>query len=232
MHIPQGPTATLALELFDDALAAALRPSPDYDVSRWLYVPNHYSEYRYILGTRGRKPLICMGINPSTAAPDALDPTLQSAQRIALSNGYDSFLMFNVYAQRATRPDDMERSCNPVLHAENRRAFRYLLSVPGPRPVGRLGEHHREAGVSDGLYAGLCRRRQRRRGRVVHRRPPAEIRPPPPPPVSQGGHEAAGLRHRQISAGPGNLNRCEAQSRPPPNGGGLLFFCVTATFSS
>ena len=29
-----------------------------------------------------------------------------------------------------------------------------------------------------------------------------------------------------------NLNRCEAQSRPPPNGGGLLFFCVTATFSS
>lgn len=104
MHIPQGPTATLALELFDDALAAALRPSPDYDVSRWLYVPNHYSEYRYILGTRGRKPLICMGINPSTAAPDALDPTLQSAQRIALSNGYDSFLMFNVYAQRATRP--------------------------------------------------------------------------------------------------------------------------------
>ena len=115
------------------ALAAALRPSPDYDVSRWLYVPNHYSEYRYILGTRGRKPLICMGINPSTAAPDALDPTLQSAQRIALSNGYDSFLMFNVYAQRATRPDDMERSCNPVLHAENRRAFRYLLSLsPAP----------------------------------------------------------------------------------------------------
>ena len=133
MHIPQGPTAPLALELFDDALAAALRPSPDYDVSRWLYVPNHYSEYRYILGTRGRKPLICMGINPSTAAPDALDPTLQSAQRIALSNGYDSFLMFNVYAQRATRPDDMERSCNPVLHAENRRAFRYLLSLsPAP----------------------------------------------------------------------------------------------------
>lgn len=133
MHIPQGPTAALDLEPFDEALAAALRPAPDYDAARWLYVPNHYSEYRYILGTRGRKPLICMGINPSTAAPDALDPTLQSAQRIALSNGYDSFLMFNVYAQRATRPDDMERSCNPVLHAENRKAFRYLLSLsPAP----------------------------------------------------------------------------------------------------
>ena len=102
-HIPQGTTDTVALELFEPALDAALRPSPDYDVSRWLYVPNTYSEYRYILGTRGQKSLICVGINPSTAAPDALDPTLQSAQRIALNNGYDSFLMFNVYAQRATR---------------------------------------------------------------------------------------------------------------------------------
>ena len=127
MHIPQGPTAALDLEPFDEALAAALRPAPDYDAARWLYVPNHYSEYRYILGTRGRKPLICMGINPSTAAPDALDPTLQSAQRIALSNGYDSFLMFNVYAQRATRPDDMERTCNPMLRRENAAAFRWAL---------------------------------------------------------------------------------------------------------
>ena len=101
MHIPTCETNQLELVRFEPALEAANRPSPDYDVSRWLYVPNFYSEYRYILGTRGEKPLICIGINPSTAAPDALDPTLQSAQRIALSNGYDSFLMFNVYAQRA-----------------------------------------------------------------------------------------------------------------------------------
>ena len=129
MHIPQSSTDLLALEPFDPALEAALSPSADYDVSRWLYVPNTYSEYRYILGTRGQKPLICIGINPSTAAPDALDPTLQSVERIAHFNGYDSFLMFNVYAQRATRPDDMERQCNLLLHEENRKAFRYLLSL-------------------------------------------------------------------------------------------------------
>jgi len=129
MHIPQATTDTLQLELFQPALEAALRSTPDYDVNRWLYVPNQYSEYRYILGTRGKKPLICIGINPSTAAPDALDPTLQSVERIAHSNGYDSFLMFNVYAQRATRPDDMEKICNFKLHEENRKAFRYLLSL-------------------------------------------------------------------------------------------------------
>ena len=129
MHIPQSTTDVLQLELFEPALETALQPAADYDVDRWLYVPNTYSEYRYILGTRGKKPLICIGINPSTAAPDALDPTLQSVQRIAHANGYDSFLMFNVYAQRATRPDDMERQCNLQLHEENRKAFRYLLSL-------------------------------------------------------------------------------------------------------
>ena len=127
MHIPQGPTSTLELPSFESALAQALQPSADYDVSRWLYVPNTYSEYRYLLGTRGARPLICVGINPSTAAPDALDPTLQSVQRIALANGYDSFLMFNVYAQRATRPDDMEQVYNPRLQDENRKAFAWLL---------------------------------------------------------------------------------------------------------
>ena len=128
-HIPSGATALLDVLPFDDALAAALRPSPDYDAARWLYVPNVYSDYRYILGTRGERPLICVGINPSTAAPDALDPTLKSVERIALANGYDSFLMFNVYAQRATRPDDMERTYNPLLHRENLKAFDYLLSL-------------------------------------------------------------------------------------------------------
>ena len=128
-HIPQSATSALELELFQPSLHAALQPAADYDVNRWLYVPNRYSEYRYILGTRGNKPLICIGINPSTAAPDALDPTLQSVERIAHANGYDSFLMFNVYAQRATRPDDMEPICNHQLHEENRKAFRYLLSL-------------------------------------------------------------------------------------------------------
>ena len=129
MHIPSCETTALELPDFDGALAAALQPCERYDVNRWLYVPNDYEEYRYILGTRGENPLICVGINPSTAAPDALDNTLKSVERVALYNGYDSFLMFNVYAQRATRPDDMERSCNAALHRQNMRAFDYALSL-------------------------------------------------------------------------------------------------------
>ena len=129
MHIPKGTTAQLELVTFQEALKAANTPSPDYDIQKWLYVPNFYSEYRYILGTRGQKPLICIGINPSTAQPDDLDNTLKSVERIALGNGYDSFLMFNVYAQRATDPDHMEKCCNLQLHRENLEAFRYILSI-------------------------------------------------------------------------------------------------------
>ncbi len=133
MHIPQGTTAELELVTFRQALECANTPSPDYDIHTWLYAPNFYSEYRYILGTRGEKPLICIGINPSTAQPDQLDNTLKSVQRIALGNGYDSFLMFNVYAQRATDPNTMEKTCNPLLHRENMEAFQYVLSLsPAP----------------------------------------------------------------------------------------------------
>ena len=128
-HIPSAPTSVLSLLTFREALAAANTPSPEYDIEKWLYAPNFYSEYRYLLGTRGKNPLICIGINPSTAKPDALDNTLKSVERIALGNGYDSFLMFNVYAQRATSPDDMEKVYNPALHRENLEAFRYILSI-------------------------------------------------------------------------------------------------------
>lgn len=129
MHIPKGTTAQLELVTFQDALKAANTPNADYDIRKWIYAPNFYSEYRYILGTRGENPLICIGINPSTARPDDLDNTLKSVERIALGNGFDSFIMFNVYAQRATDPDAMEKSCNQILHQENMEAFRYVLSI-------------------------------------------------------------------------------------------------------
>ncbi len=129
MHIPKGDTAQLELVTFQEALAAANTKNPYYDVDEWIYAPNFYSEYRYILGTRGRNPLICIGINPSTAEPGNLDNTLKSVERIALGNGFDSFIMFNVYAQRATDPDAMEKTCNLALHRENLEAFRYVLSI-------------------------------------------------------------------------------------------------------
>ena len=150
MHIPMGASQTVELLPFSEALARSGR-SGGYDPETWLYVPDFYTEYRYILGTRGCDPLICIGINPSTAAPDDLDNTLKSVARIAAGNGFDSWIMFNVYAQRATRPDDMDREKNEALHRENMAAFAYILS--------RVAEN----GVSPAIWAAW--------GTIIEKRP-------------------------------------------------------------
>ena len=157
MHIPSGASQTVELLPFDDALALSGR-SGAYDAEKWLYVPDFYTEYRYILGTRGKNPLICIGINPSTAAPDDLDNTLKSVARIAAGNGFASWLMFNVYAQRATRPDDMDRERNEALHRENMHAFEYILANAA------------ENGVSPAVWAAW--------GTIIEKRPylPACVR--------------------------------------------------------
>ena len=130
MHIPSGESTLIEIVGFEEALKSS-GARGDYDAEKWLYVPDYYAEYRYILGTRGKNPLICIGINPSTAAPDDLDNTLKSVSRIADSNGYDSWIMFNVYAQRATNPNDMDRTMNKRLHRENMLAFEYILKNVG-----------------------------------------------------------------------------------------------------
>ncbi|MCQ2471814.1 MAG: DUF1643 domain-containing protein [Clostridia bacterium] len=132
MHIPSSTTLEIDVLTFSDALKGS--EEKNYNTEKWLYVPDFYSEYRYILGTRGKNPLICIGINPSTAEPDNLDNTLKSVERIALGNGFDSFIMFNVYAQRATSPKDMEKELNPLLHRENMKAFNYVLSLSENKP--------------------------------------------------------------------------------------------------
>ncbi|WP_416386030.1 DUF1643 domain-containing protein [Anaerocolumna aminovalerica] len=43
----------------------------------WIYEIDEENIIRYVLGTVGENPLICFGLNPSTAEPDFLDPTLK-----------------------------------------------------------------------------------------------------------------------------------------------------------
>ena len=131
-HVPSAETRKIAIASFADALSESESHVGGFDRSRWIYVPDDYREFRYLLGTRGRRPLVCIGVNPSTAAPDDLDNTLKSVARIAAANGFDSWLMLNVYAQRATRPDDLDRTCNPILHAENLAALRWVLAKTDP----------------------------------------------------------------------------------------------------
>ena len=104
----------------------------EYAGGLWYYEPHVYLPYRYVLGRPGARPLVCIGINPSTAQPGALDPTVKSVERLAAANGFDSWIMFNVYPQRATDPNDMDRTPDRALCDENLRWLAAVLAQTDP----------------------------------------------------------------------------------------------------
>lgn len=90
-----------------------------YDKQVWLYEQSEDKRYRYVIGKRGKNPLICIGVNPSTASPEDLDPTMKTVERIAGRKGYEGYIMLNLYPMRATNPQSMDKkmdesaaSCN------------------------------------------------------------------------------------------------------------------------
>jgi hypothetical protein len=86
----------------------------------WLYEHNQDNSARFVLGTVGSNPLVCFGINPSTAEPSRLDRTARAVQTVAeRSNQFDSFIILNVYPQRATNPDNMHREFSKELKEQN-----------------------------------------------------------------------------------------------------------------
>lgn len=94
---------------------------------QWIYKPNDDNSARFVLGTVGDNPLVCFGVNPSTAAPNDLDPTLKTVSKVATLNGYDSWIMLNVYAQRATDPNGIHAELDVTLKAENERHIAELV---------------------------------------------------------------------------------------------------------
>ena len=85
----------------------------------WLYEKNSDNSARYILGEPGIKPLVCVGINPSTAEPNNLDRTLTNVRRFSELNGYDGWMMLNVYPQRSTNPNGLHVEMDEKLNSSN-----------------------------------------------------------------------------------------------------------------
>jgi len=76
-------------------------------------------ESRYILGELGTKNIICIGINPSIASPEKLDPTSRIIKKKSLELGYNGWLIINIYPQRATKPSDLKREMDEDDHKRN-----------------------------------------------------------------------------------------------------------------
>lgn len=102
---------------------------------QWIYERSADGSARFVLGTVGVSPLVCFGINPSTAAPNAPDRTVARVSRFAVDNGCDSWTMLNVYPQIATDPKNLAREYRPDLKAENER---HIARMIGDHPLTLL----------------------------------------------------------------------------------------------
>lgn len=74
---------------------------------------------RYVLRKDGERPLVVIGLNPSTANGDKADATMTRVMGLAERNGFDGFIMLNLYPQRTTDPAGLDRELNDSLHQEN-----------------------------------------------------------------------------------------------------------------
>lgn len=118
----------------------------------WIYRTNTDNSIRYVLGTKGTKTLFCFGINPSTATPEKLDPTIKKVESIARHNGYDSFIMLNVYPKRDTVFEDLEKTINDFEHLKNIEAITEVLSEYGKLDIWAAFGNH----IYDREYLPIC----------------------------------------------------------------------------
>ena len=72
-----------------------------------LYECNREDSSRYILGKKGKRTLFVVGLNPSTANKEKSDPTVAKTEKVALQNGFDGFVMTNLYPLRSTNPKEL-----------------------------------------------------------------------------------------------------------------------------
>lgn len=84
---------------------------------------------RFILGEVGENPIICFGINPSTANDIKYDPTILKIRKIASENNCDSWVMLNLYPQRATNPNDMHKKADNDLKIKNYEVIRSVFNI-------------------------------------------------------------------------------------------------------
>ena len=84
---------------------------------------------RFILGESGANPIICFGINPSTANDIKYDPTILKIRKIASENNCDGWVMLNLYPQRATNPNDMHKKADNDLKIKNYEVIRSVFNI-------------------------------------------------------------------------------------------------------
>ena len=82
----------------------------------------------FLLGKKGSIEMLAIGLNPSTANEDNLDPTSRNIQAIAQNNGCDGWQLVNLYPKRTSKPSKLPKAVNQVIAKENINFIRELIN--------------------------------------------------------------------------------------------------------
>ena len=72
----------------------------DYQIKQMI---GDEKTHRYVLASRCTKPLVVIGVNPSTANEKYPDPTVRKVIGFAKLNNYDGFVVLNLQPLRCYR---------------------------------------------------------------------------------------------------------------------------------
>lgn len=92
-----------------------------------ICLPQKDDEKRFAIGKKGKRNILCVGINPNTADSDSLDPTSRNVEKIALNNGYDGWILVNLYPKREKIVSLLEIEPNKKLFWENLNVIKTIV---------------------------------------------------------------------------------------------------------
>lgn len=99
----------------------------------WLYIGD--DNYRYAIGEPGSHNTVVVGINPSSATPEKLDPTIRKVRKYVCQDGYDGWIMINLYPLRNKNPNEMPLSPDQALIGKNLEVIKEIMNR---FPIGRI----------------------------------------------------------------------------------------------
>lgn len=85
---------------------------------------------RFLLGKQGTVELLAIGLNPSKADEEQLDPTSRNIEKIANHNGCDGWWLINLYPKRTSKPVELPKNPDIGLTQQNLIIIKDLLQDP------------------------------------------------------------------------------------------------------
>jgi len=84
-----------------------------------IYSNARDDSWRFTLGKLGKRKLLTIGLNPSTATKEKSDTTVAKVEGVAKRNRFDGFVMLNLCPVRSTDPKSLPLAVEAEAFEEN-----------------------------------------------------------------------------------------------------------------